>query len=381
MEVLPHSIMTDSEANTRSLLEDDDTETQHQGVDYKDWNGVDLIDSLCMNCGETGQTRLMLHKIPYFRELIIASFFCDHCGERNNEVTFGGEIQLQGCIYELQVTTPRDLDRQLIKSDSATVRLKEIDFEIPPLTQKGEISTIEGILRTAAKNLSLYQAQRMEDSPEIGTKVAEVIMNLTLMAGGSQSMMPFTIVVDDPAGNSYVENFLAPQVDPHMTRKCYNRSAFQDEALGLEANKGVFRDDKDSNFQALMQSTSEGGTIFGALKSNAQQSVAAATSGDFDSNTLQKVVEESADSVRLGRSEAVSIPSQCPNCRCIGESLTALTDIPHFKEVSRTYTVPHAVFTECGGCNNTYQLWFHFPIGRSSLWRLCVSLAASATTK
>ena len=37
---------------------------------------------------------------------------------------------------------------------------------------------------------------------------------------------------------------------------------------------------------------------------------------------------------RLGRSEAVLIPSQCPNCNALGESMTAMTDIPHFKEVS-----------------------------------------------
>lgn len=316
-----------------SMTEDESTLAQ-QGVDYKEWNGVDLIDSLCMNCGENGQTRLMLHKIPYFRELIIASFFCEHCGERNNEVTFGGEIQLQGCVYELQVTTARDLDRQLIKSDSATVRLKELDFEIPPLTQKGEISTIEGILRTAAKNLALYQAQRMEESPEIGAKVAEVIMSLTLMASGSESMMPFTIAVDDPAGNSYVENLMAPQVDPHMTSRHYNRSALQDESLGLEADKGLFRDDKDSNFQALMQPTSRGGTIFGAVKTG-EGDGKDVNGAPTSSSSLQKALEESADSVRLGRTEAVSIPSQCPNCRCEGESLTAFTDIPHFKEVRR----------------------------------------------
>jgi zinc finger protein len=61
-----------------------------QGVDYKEWNGIDIIPSLCMSCGATGETRLMLHKIPYFRELVIASFHCEECGERNNEVTFGG---------------------------------------------------------------------------------------------------------------------------------------------------------------------------------------------------------------------------------------------------------------------------------------------------
>jgi hypothetical protein len=47
-----------------------------------------------MSCGHTGMTRLLVHKVPYFRELIIASFYCDNCGERNNDVTFGGEIQV-----------------------------------------------------------------------------------------------------------------------------------------------------------------------------------------------------------------------------------------------------------------------------------------------
>ncbi len=50
--------------------------------------------------------------------------------------------------------TAKDLDRQLIKSDSASVKVVELDFEIPPKTQKEEKSTIEDILKTAAKNLS-----------------------------------------------------------------------------------------------------------------------------------------------------------------------------------------------------------------------------------
>jgi len=121
-----------------------------EGVDGVD--GVDIIpNSLCVNCESSGETRLMIHKIPYFRELIIASFSCDECGYSNNEVTFGGEIQVQGCRYELECFESKDLDRQLIKSDSATIRLPHLDFEIPPQTQKGEISTIEGFLVNAAK--------------------------------------------------------------------------------------------------------------------------------------------------------------------------------------------------------------------------------------
>ena len=61
----------------------------------KDDFGISEMESLCMNCMEMGMTRIMIHKIPYFRELIISSFECPNCGEKNNEVTFGGEIQIQ----------------------------------------------------------------------------------------------------------------------------------------------------------------------------------------------------------------------------------------------------------------------------------------------
>ena len=47
-----------------------------------------------MDCGEEGMTKFLIQKVPYFRELVIASFYCDHCGCSNNDVTFGGEIQV-----------------------------------------------------------------------------------------------------------------------------------------------------------------------------------------------------------------------------------------------------------------------------------------------
>ena len=56
----------------------------------------------------------------------------------------------------------------MIKSDSASGVLPSIDLEIPPNTQKGEISTIEGMLSKAAKNLSLHQAERMKQNPRLG---------------------------------------------------------------------------------------------------------------------------------------------------------------------------------------------------------------------
>ena len=191
----------------------------------------------------------------------------------------------------------------MIKSDYATVTFVELELEIPS-RQSGEITTVEGLLRTSAERLGEAQDLRVEKSPEVrlsggggggggdgggggngdvmcapvvsghppwgsaapavycgtssirhyyvqsyiyhtwllfssdvcayvpsletailqrrarflwfpqvGAKVAEVITKLTLMSAGVDGEFPFTMVVDDPSGNSFVENPSAPNKD------------------------------------------------------------------------------------------------------------------------------------------------------------------------
>jgi zinc finger protein len=267
-------------------------------VDDEILNKIDIIESLCLRCGKNGITRLIIHKVPYFRELIIASFQCEECGEYNNEVTFGGEIQLQGCKYHLNLTNLADLDRQLIKSDTATIRIPSLDFEIPPMTQKGEISTIEGFIKVAVKNLSLYQEERMKQTPEIGLKVQEIINVLEEMATGNR--FPFEIELDDPSGNSFIQNPYVPNKDPNMRVGFYYRTPQQDMELGLNPEKGIYRDDKDSNFKSLIT-----GPGFGTARSN---TVAIPVEEEIktkeeESDAYSSHIEETDTTVKLGRSE------------------------------------------------------------------------------
>lgn len=53
--------------------------------------------------------------------------------------------------------------------------------------------------------------------------------------------MTFTIIIDDPAGNSYIENPFAPASDPNMKISHYKRSAEQNFAIGL--NQGEAPED------------------------------------------------------------------------------------------------------------------------------------------
>ncbi|PHH68034.1 hypothetical protein CDD83_6295 [Cordyceps sp. RAO-2017] len=90
--------------------------------DEDDYRPVEEVESLCMNCGKNGMTRLLLTAIPYFREVVIMSFACEHCNTRNNEIQAAGTVQAKGTHYELRLTSLADLGRQVVKSDTAVVK-------------------------------------------------------------------------------------------------------------------------------------------------------------------------------------------------------------------------------------------------------------------
>lgn len=48
-----------------------------------------------------------------------------------------------------------------------------------------------------------------------------------------QAARPFTIILDDPLANSYIQNLYAPDPDPNMTIEMYDRTFEQNDELGL----------------------------------------------------------------------------------------------------------------------------------------------------
>ena len=114
----------------------------------------DVISSLCMDCGANGETRFMYTKIPMFKEIILSSFSCEECGFKNNEVQFGGKLADKGCKYQLAVIDQEGLNRSVVKSENASIRIPELDFEIPAQTQKGSIKTVEGYLLASIEGIS-----------------------------------------------------------------------------------------------------------------------------------------------------------------------------------------------------------------------------------
>lgn len=160
------------------------------------------------------------------------AFECPHCHARNSEIQPASTIDEQGCCYSCRIDSRADLNRQIIKSEYASLRFVEIDLDIPSQTQKGLLNTVEGFLSKTKEDLEADQPWRKENASEVWQGI-EVLLSKIQRILDYQD--PVTVVLDDPSGNSYIENLKAPAKDPKMTIKHYKRTADQDELLGLQA--------------------------------------------------------------------------------------------------------------------------------------------------
>lgn len=261
-------------------------------ADNDDWEPTE-IESMCMNCHQNGMTRLLLTRIPFFKEIIVSSFSCPNCNWSNTEIQSAGRIQDRGVCYALKVKSKKDLNREVVKADSATTRIPELDFEIPPFTQKGALSTVEGLLDRAVAGLEQDQPVRRATDPEVAEKIDEFIQKLRKL---KEVESEFTLVIEDPSGNSFVENPVAPQKDEALTVSWFKRTAQQDIQLGLKADDDLDEEPAGNDLDAM-------------------------------------------------RNEVLVFDTNCPECNAPSSTNMKLVQIPHFKEVI-------IMATNCDSCGH-----------------------------
>ncbi|XP_057300866.1 zinc finger protein ZPR1-like [Hydractinia symbiolongicarpus] len=214
------------------------TETAPNKPLFRDINADDddpeitEMESLCMQCHESGTTRLLLTKIPYFKEIIIMSFECPHCHFRDNEVKPGSVIQEKGVRFTLKVNDKSIMNRQIVKQGSALFKIVELDFVASAFETKGVLTTLEGILDTAVTGLQQDQPVRKIMHPDVAEKIDKIIEKLEKYKTGE---FPFTFILEDTSGNSFIENPCAPLQDPNLLIEYFERTKEQDEKLGLQA--------------------------------------------------------------------------------------------------------------------------------------------------
>ncbi|XP_042871383.1 zinc finger protein ZPR1-like [Penaeus japonicus] len=277
---------------------------------------VTIIESLCLRCQEMGTTRLLMTRIPHFREVILTSFDCSHCGHHNTGFQ-PGRVQELGVRYELAIKEQRDLSRQIVKSDHAIFSIPEVELEIPGDGEKGEVTTVEGIIRRTIEGLNQDQSARRLINAEVAEQIEIFMDKLTSLLSLEE---PFTIVVDDTTGNSFVENPFAPKPDPQLQKKNYRRTPEQNMALGLQ--------EVEPELTAVQEAEEEEAEGEGEVKE--------------EGKGVEGAEEEEKEDIK---NEVLSFSTLCDRCSKPVETKMKVTQIPYFQEVI-------IMATHCESCGN-----------------------------
>lgn len=277
---------------------------------------VQEIESLCMNCHKNGITRMLLTSIPYFREVVIMSFECDHCHFKNSEIQPASSIQEKGSKYMLKVESKEDFNRQVIKSETASCKFVELDIEIPP--KRGVLTTVEGLLTEMIDDLESDQEKRKEIDENLFNQINAVIEKVKSYINCDPNTVPLTFTLDDPAGNSWIE-YKPGEPQHKWSHAEYIRSDEQNVQVGI-----ITRDQLEQHRQAKLAELSSRERN----PSHAQQI----------GNSTGNFVSDATD-IENFSNEVQTFSATCPSCFKPCDTHMKPVNIPHFKEVIIMSTV------------------------------------------
>lgn len=245
------------------------------------------FDTLCPSCRIMAETNMCLVDVPHFKEVIIMSLHCEACGYKSNEIKGGGAIPKYGTTMKLAVSSKSDLEREILKSDTAGIAIPEIEMEMNEGGLNGVYTTIEGLLDKLHQRLAEANPfghgdstikQHSTNDPSVNPgfappKEEHILFSLflnSLKELKEGKRFPFTIIMSDPLSNSFIgpspedalrlslqvereggcTECLKSYVDPGLVIEEYERTEEQNEELGL-------LDMKTENYQEQ----EEGGTV------------------------------------------------------------------------------------------------------------------------
>eukprot|EP00768_Dysnectes_brevis_P006958 gnl/Dysnectes_brevis/568_a627_3299.p1 GENE.gnl/Dysnectes_brevis/568_a627_3299~~gnl/Dysnectes_brevis/568_a627_3299.p1 ORF type:complete len:484 (-),score=152.62 gnl/Dysnectes_brevis/568_a627_3299:101-1513(-) len=251
-----------------------------------------VMPSLCMHCHAQGRTKMLVIDIPKFRQMIISSFRCFHCGFEGRDISQAADIQDKASKTTLTVTSGKDLSRGVVKSSHCSVSIPSIAFEISPLPMSGQYTTVEGLVTSAIEGLSMLQPQRRLANPEVAAKIDETISGLRALLDTHD----FKLILDDPSGNSFIEPLEQP--DTGLRVEQYYRSDSQAKAVGLNMEQ-----------EKVIQ----------------RQSRAAAVVDHRKIDDIEVMVRDSSEDIMV-------LPGVCPACRADCGNKMLQIRIPYFRE-------------------------------------------------
>ncbi|CAG5015802.1 unnamed protein product, partial [Parnassius apollo] len=227
-------IFTSDEVNEATNGEAGQTTPEIGSYDRMVTDEVLQFKTNCPDCNAPADTNMKLTKIPHFKEVVIMATVCDACGHRTNEVKSGSGIEDKGVKYEVRIASKDAFSRDILKSETCSMHIPELDMDVGGRALGGRFTTTEGLLQAAAHQL---KNGVIGDAPAIAQEKLEgFLQKLDEVLEGKRSV---TLILDDPAGNSYVQSLSddPSQPDDGLKVHRYERTYEQNDELGLNDMK------------------------------------------------------------------------------------------------------------------------------------------------
>jgi zinc finger protein len=159
------------------------------------------LDAPCPVCAHSPLTlRSIELDLPYFGNAIQTTLTCSACGYRHADLLL--TRVREPLRITLRVQRPEQLSDRVARSSSATIRILELGAVMEPGPRaEAFVSNVEGVLR---KFLDVVQGQQaVARRRSAKSSLAGVRRRIEGMIEGHE---PFTFILEDPTGNSDVQD-------------------------------------------------------------------------------------------------------------------------------------------------------------------------------
>ena len=156
-----------------------------------------IVPGPCPSCSLEIDFRYQTENIPYFSDILIISANCPHCGYRY--VDTQTLASTEPSRHTLAVTSAEDLAIRVVRSMTASLAIPELGVEIDPGPAcTGFVTNVEGVLDRIEQ---VVVAAEREGDPDQKENAKTLLGRLAQAREGN---LAFTLILDDPSGNSAI---------------------------------------------------------------------------------------------------------------------------------------------------------------------------------
>ncbi len=136
--------------------------------------------------------------VPHFGRMLLSLTVCPLCGFKQSQVSLLEEHEPS--VYSVEVSSVDDLSMRIVRSDTASIRIPELNVEINPgLVADATISNVEAILLDIRD-----RAEFLQDALETEEERHNAENFLRQLALALEGKKPFRLFMEDPRGNSKI---------------------------------------------------------------------------------------------------------------------------------------------------------------------------------